>query len=116
MDWIVIARKLGEADDVLIFDRLANGRTHADREIFEIKRLKQRILHAQPEPAKTGARPTPPTMSSRELVRNPERPRAEAREWRRPAIPRFRHTTAAARSDRPASPASPCARTGECLR
>src|ERR1700733_9834515 len=89
VDWIVIARKLGEVDHVFVLDRLANGRPHADRKIVEIERLKQ--LHGSP-------------------------PRAEAREWRRPAKPRFRHTIAATRSDQPASPASPCARTGECLR
>jgi hypothetical protein len=50
VDWIVIARELGEADDVFIFDRLANRRSHADRKIFEIKRLKQRILHARTRP------------------------------------------------------------------
>ena len=42
MDRIVVAGKLGETDDVFIFDRLANGRSHADRKIFEIERLKQR--------------------------------------------------------------------------
>src|SRR5580698_4625504 len=89
VDRIVIAGKLGKADDVFIFDRLANRSPHADRKIFEIERLKQ--LHGSP-------------------------PRAEAGEWRRRATPRFRHTKAAAQSDRLAIPASPCARTGECLR
>src|SRR3984957_3330552 len=47
MDRIVIARELGEMDHVFVLDRLANCRPHADRKIFEIKRLKQRILHAR---------------------------------------------------------------------
>src|ERR1700722_13078105 len=46
VDWIVVAGKFGEPDDVFILDRLANRRPHADREVFEIERLKQRILHA----------------------------------------------------------------------
>src|ERR1700722_9821587 len=89
MDRIVIARKLVEVNPVLILDRLANCRPHADREIFEIERLKQ--LHGSP-------------------------PKAEARGWRRRPIPRFRRTNAAAQSDQPPSPASLCARPGECHR
>ena len=45
MDRIVIARKLGEVEDVFIFDCLADGRSHADRKIFKIERLKQ--LHGR---------------------------------------------------------------------
>ena len=45
VDRIVIARKLGEVDDVFIFDRLANCRAHADRKIFEVERLKEWSLH-----------------------------------------------------------------------
>src|SRR3984885_3221444 len=73
MDWIVIARKLGEVDHVFVLDRLANGRPHAERKIFEINRLKQRILHARPEPAKIGARPTPPTIELRRTGKKPPR-------------------------------------------
>ena len=46
MDRIVVARKFGEPDDVFILDRLADRRAHAEREIFEIERLKQRQRRA----------------------------------------------------------------------
>ena len=57
VDWIVVAGKFGESDDVFILDRLANRRPHTDRKIFEIEGLKQRILHARTRP-ETGENPS----------------------------------------------------------
>ena len=45
----MVARKLGEPDHVLVLDRLPDRRAHADREVFEIERPKQRILHTDNE-------------------------------------------------------------------
>ena len=61
MDRIVIARKLGKVDDVFILDRLAGRRrSHAERKIFEIERLEQRILHVVTvATSKTERKPTP---------------------------------------------------------
>src|SRR5580658_6150524 len=45
VNWIVVARKLGESDHVFVLYRLANRRAHADRKVFEMERPEQRVLH-----------------------------------------------------------------------
>ena len=59
MDRIVIARKFGEPDHILVFDRLADRRPHADSKIFEIERLKQRqgLTFSRPKQGDGGDRP-----------------------------------------------------------
>ena len=70
----MVARKLGEPDYVLILDRLADRRTHADRKVFEIERPKQRVLHAANETF-NWRRPTiePTAVSRRAPARRDER-------------------------------------------
>ena len=43
MDRIVVARQFGEADDVLVLDRLAQRLAHAERELLEIVGLERRL-------------------------------------------------------------------------
>ena len=50
VDRIVVARQFGEADHVLVLDRLANRRPHAERKILEIERLKERQRQAASRP------------------------------------------------------------------
>ena len=46
MDRIVVAREFGEADDVLVLDRLGDRLAQAHGKVLEIERAKHRRLHA----------------------------------------------------------------------